>query len=90
MRVSYRCFGRRSTATYEQISVRFCCERMKGVWGDWIGFGIKGHSRTDSREVNLFGLHQFSTGTVIPAVTDIRYCPWCAEKIMVRLVKKDR
>jgi hypothetical protein len=33
------------------------------------------------------GLHQFSTGSIIPVITDIRYCPWCGEEIEVVRVK---
>jgi hypothetical protein len=73
---------------YEQTgSLVFCCDRMRREWGILIGFGLKRHSRTSCREVNLFGLHQLSTGSIIPVITDIRYCPWCGEEIEVVRMK---
>ncbi len=85
MLVSYRsCRKPGHNTVYEQIdSPIFCCKRMQAEWGVLIGFGLKGHPRTNSREVNIFGLHQFSTGTIVPVITDIRYCPWCADEIEV-------
>jgi hypothetical protein len=89
MRVSYRsCRKRRCSTVYEQTGLlTFCCDKMRVEWDILIGFGLKGHPRTSSREVNLFGLHQFSTGTIIPVITDIQFCPWCGEDIEVIRVK---
>lgn len=85
MRVFYRpCRKRGCCTVYERTgSLAFCCSRMQAEWDILIGFGLKGHPRTSSREVNIFGLHQFSTGSIIPVITDINYCPWCGEGIEV-------
>lgn len=88
MQVSYRMDRCKRVTVYEQAGVCFCCEDMRHEWGILIGFGINGHPRTTSREVNLFGLHQFSTGTIIPAITEVRYCPWCGEDIEIVHVKQ--
>jgi hypothetical protein len=60
---------------------------MRDEWGILIGFGVKGHARATSREVNIFTLHPQSTGTIIPGITEIRYCPWCGEEVEVVRVK---
>lgn len=84
MRVSYRSRRNRRVTVYEQTGpLDFRCEEMRDEWGVLIGFGIKGHPRTRSREVNIFTLHPQSTGTIIPGITGIRYCPWCGEEIQV-------
>lgn len=89
MRISYRSCRKHGCFTvYEQTGLLdFCCEDLRREWDILIGFGIKGHPRTSSRHVNIFGLHQFSTGSIIPVITDIRYCPWCGEEIEVVRVK---
>ena len=86
MQVSYRACRCKRATVYEQADLCFCCEDMRREWDKLIGFGICGHPRTTSREVNLFGLHLYSTGTIIPAITEIRHCPWCGEEIeLVRI-----
>ena len=85
MRVHYR--ARRSRATglvFEQTGpVKFCCDDMERQWGELIDFGVKGHPRTTSREVNILSVLRFATGTTIPVIAEIAFCPWCAEKITV-------
>lgn len=88
MRVSYRACTCKGATVYEQTDVCFCCEDMRREWGIMLGFGICGHPRTTSREVNLFGLHQYSTGTIIPSICEIRFCPWCGEEIVVIRVRQ--
>ena len=87
MRVFYRsCRGR--VTTYEQADpVWFCCQEMRDEWGVLIGFGLKGHPRTTSREVNIFTLHPQVCGAAFPGITEIRYCPWCGEEVEVVRVK---
>lgn len=87
MRVFYRsCHGH--VAVYEHVvAVRFCCDEMRNEWGILIGFGLKGHVRTTSREVNIFTLHPQCGWTAFPGITEIRYCPWCAQEIEVVRVK---
>jgi hypothetical protein len=89
MRVSYRsCRNRECYTLYEQIGpLDFYCEDLRREWDILIGFGIKGRPRTSSRHVNIFGLHQFSTGSIVPVINDIRYCPWCGDEIEVVRVK---
>jgi len=81
MQVTYCCHRGRRAVVYEQDGVEFCCEDMRREWGILLGFGIHGNACTTSREVNLFGLHQYSTGKIIPSIMEIRYCPWCGEEI---------
>jgi hypothetical protein len=89
MRVFYRSCRNSWFTVYEQTGpLDFCCQEMWDEWGILIGFGIKGHPRTSSREVNIFTLHPQSTETIIPGTTEIRYCPWCGEQIEVCRVKK--
>ncbi len=84
MRVSFRSCRCSRVKVYEQVgAVHFCCEDMRQEWGVLIGFGLKGHPRTTSHEVNIFTLHPQSTGTIMPGITEIRYCPWCGEEIEV-------
>jgi len=88
MRVSYRsCCGGRVTVYEQKGHLRFCCQEMRDEWGILIGFGVRGHPRTTSREVNLFTLHPQSSGTVIPGITEVRYCPWCGVEIEVVRLK---
>lgn len=88
MRVSYRsCRGRYETV-FEQTDIWFCCQEMQGEWDILIGFGIKGHRRTTSREVNIFASHHMQmSGNSVLGVVEIRYCPWCGEEIEVVRVK---
>ena len=88
MQVTYRCHRGGRETVYEQADVCFCCEEMQREWGIMLGFGICGHACTTSREVNLFGLHQYSTGTIIPSIIEIRFCPWCGEEIVVVRVRE--
>jgi hypothetical protein len=84
MRVSYRsCRSCRVTAHEQTGILAFCCQEMRDEWGVLIGFGIKGHHRTTSRDVSTFSRYVFSTGTVIPVIAPIRFCPWCGEGIEV-------
>lgn len=89
MRISYRSFRGRYEAVYEQVGIlHFCCQEMLDEWDILIGFGVKGHRRTSSREVNIFTSHHIQIGgNCILGVTEIRYCPWCGEEIEVVRVK---
>ena len=90
MRVCYRSRpGRKPrgpVAVYEQAgAVRFCCETMQRVWGGLVCFGVRGQPTT-SREVNIFSL--CPQGSALAAVvTEIHFCPWCAEAVEVVRVK---
>jgi hypothetical protein len=84
MQVTCRCCSGSRASVYELTeAVRFCCAEMRREWGVLIGFGVNGRPRTTSREVNLLGLRQCPVGTIIPALTEIRFCPWCGETIEV-------
>jgi hypothetical protein len=92
MRVTYRSLPGRGlkgpVAVYEQVGpVSFCCADMCREWGLLIGFGIKGHPRTTSREVNLQTLHPQSSGSIVQGITEIRCCPWCGQEVEVCRVK---
>lgn len=89
MRVCYRAFRGRVTV-YEQAEVRFCCREMQDEWDILVGFGVKRHLRTTSREVNIFTSHHLLTsGNLVQGVTEIKYCPWCGEEIeIVRMKEK--
>jgi hypothetical protein len=58
----------------------FCCNDMCCEWGVLVGFGVHGCPETTSREVNIFTYHPQAT---VWGITQIRYCPWCGEKIQV-------
>jgi hypothetical protein len=85
MYVSYRSCRTSRVKVYEQVGdVHFCCQEMQDEWGILVGFGIKGHPRTTSREVNIFTSHHMQiSGNFILGITEIRYCPWCGEEIEV-------
>jgi hypothetical protein len=75
-------------AVYEQAGpVKFCCAEMCQEWNILVGFGIKGHPRTTSREVNVFTQHPQASGSILVGITEIRYCPWCGERIELCRVK---
>ncbi len=73
---------------YERVDpIRFCCSDMRDKWDIRIGFGLRGHPRSSSREVNIFSLLPRSNGAVYWDITEINYCPWCGEVIEVVRVK---
>lgn len=83
MQVCYRSCRCKGETVYEQAEVCFCCEEMEHHWSVLIGFGICGHPRTASREVNIFSLHPQMTGALVLGITQIRYCPWCGEEVEI-------
>ncbi len=88
MRVTYRSGCGRYETVYEQIAVHFCCREMQDEWDILVGFGVKGHRRTTSREVNIFTSHHMQrSGNCILGLTEIRFCPWCGEEVVVVRVK---
>ena len=84
MRVTYSaCCGNHATV-FEQNNVRFCCVEMANGWQSLVGFGVKGSPRTTSREVNIFtSCHPQTNGNCVQGIAEIRFCPWCGEKITV-------
>jgi hypothetical protein len=89
MRVFYRSSRPGRVVVYEQVgAARFCCREMRDEWGVLIGFGVKGHARTTSREVNIFTSHHAqASGSRVQGITEVRHCPWCGEEIEVVCVK---
>lgn len=89
MRICYRSCRSNRLTVYEQTgTLDFCWHEMRDEWGVLIGFGIKGHPWTTSREVNIFTSHHMQIiGNVILGITEIRYCPCCGEEFeIVRLI----
>lgn len=67
----------------------FCCGDMADWWDILIGFGVRGHPRTSSREVNLFtSVVPQSNGGLVIGITEVRNCPWCGEPITVCRIKR--
>jgi hypothetical protein len=55
---------------------------VREKWNILVSFGIKGHRRTTSREVNLFTSHDAQVGGgLIIGIMEIQYYPWCGEEI---------
>ena len=90
MRVFYR--GQPSSSgetVYEQVGpTTFCCASMCRYWCVLIGFGILGHSRSTSREVNLSVPRSQANGSTVAEVVPIDFCPWCGEAVDVCRRKK--
>jgi hypothetical protein len=64
---------------------------MANNWQKLVGFGLKGHPRTTSREVNIFtSCHPQANGNCVQNITEIRFCPWCGEKIKIVQVNQQR
>lgn len=89
MRISYRTYRGRRSPVYEQVGETcFCCRQMRDEWGILVGFGVKGHPRTSSREVNVFTSYlALASGNGVQGITEIRYCPWCGEEIEIACLK---
>jgi len=84
VRVAYNKVYGGPVVVYEQAGPpRFCCDGMRRVWADLIGFGLKGHARTSYCGVGLFTVYGEYLPRPIPGVIDIRYCPWCGDRIEV-------
>lgn len=77
MRVFYR--SRPSTASetvYEQVGpAEFCCASMCRYWCVLVGFGVLGHERSTSRDVNLCIPRPQANGRTVLEVVPIQFCP---------------
>jgi len=85
MRVSYRsCPSRTGEPVYEQTApVKFCCAEMCRRWSVLIGFGVLGHDRSTSREVNLSIPKPQAKGHTLMEVVPVAFCPWCGQPVEV-------
>jgi hypothetical protein len=85
VRIPYRSCGRCRTTgetLYEAAGpVAFCCASMCRHWTVLLGFGVKGHARTTSREVCLYQEIPQASGGPVCALAEVFYCPWCAEAV---------
>jgi hypothetical protein len=77
----------RERVSWHFFSLKFCCRAMRDEWGVLIGFGLKGHAQTIRRQVNIFTLHAYSSGPLVPGITGIWDSPWCGEEIEITRVK---
>jgi hypothetical protein len=88
MRVPYRSRCARVGTVYEIAGpIRFCCASMCRTWGEFIGFGIRGHAATTSREVNVFTDRAQASGGTVCILTEIQHCPCCGEAVETVRVK---
>jgi hypothetical protein len=93
MRVSYRarqakCQSTPSGVVYETARpIQWCCARMCQWWDTLIGFGVPGHPRSTSREVNLAATVPQANGGSVLEVVSIAFCPFCGESVEACRVK---
>ena len=84
MRVSYRSVPSAAEPVYEQAGpVTFCCAEMCRRWNALVGFGVLGHDRSTSREVNLSIPKPQANGRTLAEVVPIDFCPWCGQPVEV-------
>ena len=83
MKLSYRaCQSETGDVVYEQAaSVKFCCVEMCRRWNVLIGFGVVGHDRSTSCEVNLSIPRPQANGCTLAEVVPVAFCPWCGEAV---------
>ncbi len=82
------CRSKSGTPVYEQVApVKFCCAGMCRWWNILIGFGIVGHERSTSKEVNLCVPRAQANGRALVEVVPIEFCPWCGEAVETYLEK---
>ncbi len=80
MRVYYR--SKSGSPVYEQTApVKFCCVEMCRWWDVLIGFGVVGHDRSTSKEVNLCMPRAQANGRILAEVVPVEFCPWCGEPV---------
>jgi hypothetical protein len=60
---------------------------MCRYWTTLVGFGVKGHARTTSREVHLYQEVPQTDGGSVCSLAEIAYCPWCGEAVETCRVK---
>jgi hypothetical protein len=91
VRIPYRSCGQCRTTgetLYEVAGrVEFCCASMCRYWTVLVGFGVKGHAQTTSREVHLYQEIPQAGGGPVCALAEIQFCPWCGEAVETCRVK---
>jgi hypothetical protein len=84
MRVSYRSRWAKHPAgevVYEETDVEYCCPTMRRCWGVLIGFGVRGHLRSTSRDVAIFTTHPQANGKIVQGIMPVEFCPFCGQTI---------
>lgn len=66
--------------------ITFCCETMKNVWDEFIGFGEEDSILNRESTVNIYNCHPWPEGAVWDS-KPISYCPFCATKIEIELIE---
>lgn len=88
MRVFYRSVPNNRDPIFEQAGpMKFCCAGMCERWQDVIAFGVVGHPRSTSRDVNLCVMRPQANGRAIVEVIPFQFCPFCGEQIETIRVK---
>lgn len=81
--------SRRAVEVVDEVEgpVRFCCAGRCRVRSELIGFGVRGHAASTSREVNTFTDKAQAGGGTVCVLTEIQHCPFCGEPVETVRVK---